>query len=47
MSVSYTHLITNIGYIYTVSFPGGIAIDKAGNIAFCDQINLVVDTRCV
>jgi len=36
--------ITNVGYIYTVSFPGGIQIDKAGNIAFCDQVNLVVDT---
>jgi hypothetical protein len=36
--------ITNLDYVYTVSFPGGIAIDKAGNIAFCDQINLVVDT---
>jgi hypothetical protein len=36
--------ITNLGYIYTVSFPGGIQIDKAGNIAFCDQVNQVVDT---
>jgi hypothetical protein len=29
--------ITNIVPIYTVAFPGGIQIDKAGNIAFCDQ----------
>jgi hypothetical protein len=29
--------ITNLAYIYTVAFPGGIQIDKAGNIAFCDQ----------
>jgi hypothetical protein len=36
--------ITNLDYVYTVSFPGGIAIDKAGNIAFCDQVNQVVDT---
>jgi hypothetical protein len=36
--------ITNLDYIYTVSFPGGIQIDKAGNIAFCDQINQIVDT---
>ncbi|MGA8795672.1 MAG: hypothetical protein WB526_01225 [Candidatus Cybelea sp.] len=36
--------ITNIVPVYTVSFPGGIQIDKAGNIAFCDQINQVVDT---
>jgi hypothetical protein len=36
--------ITNLDYVYTVSFPGGIQIDKAGNIAFCDQINQVVDT---
>ena len=36
--------ITNLNYVYTVSFPGGIQIDKAGNIAFCDPINLVVDT---
>ena len=31
-------------YVYTVSFPGGIQIDKAGNIAFCDQVNQVVDS---
>jgi DNA-binding beta-propeller fold protein YncE len=36
--------ITNLNYVYTVSFPGGIQIDKAGNIAFCDPINHVVDT---
>jgi DNA-binding beta-propeller fold protein YncE len=36
--------ITNLGWIYTVSFPGGIQIDKAGDIAFCDQYNQVVDT---
>ena len=36
--------ITNLGYIYTVSFPGAIQIDKAGNIAFCDEYNQVVDT---
>jgi DNA-binding beta-propeller fold protein YncE len=36
--------ITNLDYVYTVSFPGGIQIDKAGNIAFCDPINRVVDT---
>jgi hypothetical protein len=36
--------ITNIVPVYTVSFPGGIQIDKAGNIAFCDQVNQVVDT---
>jgi|ERR1700722_4227723 hypothetical protein len=36
--------ITNLGYVYTVSFPGGIQIDKAGDIAFCDQVNQVVDT---
>ena len=36
--------ITNLNYVYTVSFPGGIQIDKAGNIAFCDQVNQVVDT---
>lgn len=29
--------IENIASIYTVAFPGGIQIDKAGNIAFCDQ----------
>ncbi len=36
--------ITNLDSVYTVSFPGGIQIDKAGNIAFCDQVNQVVDT---
>lgn len=36
--------IANLDYVYTVSFPGGIQIDKAGNIAFCDQVNQVVDT---
>jgi DNA-binding beta-propeller fold protein YncE len=36
--------ITNLGYVYTVSFPGGMQIDKAGDIAFCDQVNQVVDT---
>jgi DNA-binding beta-propeller fold protein YncE len=36
--------ITNLDYVYTVSFPGGIQIDKAGRIAFCDPINQVVDT---
>ena len=36
--------LTNLDYVYTVSFPGGIQIDKAGNIAFCDPINQVVDT---
>ena len=36
--------ITNLEYVYTVSFPGGIQIDKAGNIAFCDQYQQVVDT---
>ena len=36
--------ITNLAYIYTVSFPGGIQIDKAGDIAFCDPIGLQVDT---
>jgi hypothetical protein len=36
--------ITNIVPVYTVSFPGGIQIDKAGDIAFCDQVNQVVDT---
>jgi hypothetical protein len=36
--------ITSLDYVYTVSFPGGIQIDKAGNIAFCDPINQVVDT---
>jgi hypothetical protein len=36
--------LTYLNYIYTVSFPGGMQIDKAGNIAYCDEINLVVDT---
>ncbi len=36
--------ITNLNYVYTVSFPGGIQIDKAGRIAFCDPVNQVVDT---
>jgi hypothetical protein len=36
--------ITNLDYVYTVSFPGGIQIDKAGRIAFCDPVNQVVDT---
>jgi hypothetical protein len=36
--------LDNLNYIYTVSFPGGMQIDKAGNIAFCDEINFVVDT---
>jgi hypothetical protein len=36
--------ITNLSYVYTVSFPGGIQIDKAGRIAFCDQANEIVDT---
>lgn len=36
--------ITNLEYVYTVSFPGGIQIDKAGRIAFCDPYNYVVDT---
>ena len=36
--------ITNLGYVYTVSFPGGIQIDKAARIAFCDELNQVVDT---
>jgi hypothetical protein len=31
--------ITNLKYVYTVSFPGGIQIDKSGDIAFCDQYN--------
>ncbi|HLY01036.1 MAG TPA: hypothetical protein VKR56_00920 [Candidatus Cybelea sp.] len=36
--------ITNLNYVYTVSFPGGIQIDKAGRIAFCDEVNKVVVT---
>jgi len=36
--------ITNLDYVYTVSFPGGIQIDKAGRIAFCDPIRLQVAT---
>jgi hypothetical protein len=36
--------LTYLNYIYTVSFPGGMQIDKAGNIAFCDEANFVVDT---
>jgi hypothetical protein len=36
--------ITNLDYVYTVAFPGGIQIDKAGRIAFCDEYNHVVDT---
>lgn len=36
--------LTYLNYVYTVSFPGGVQIDKAGNIAFCDEANLVVDT---
>jgi DNA-binding beta-propeller fold protein YncE len=36
--------ITNLGYIYTVAFPGGIQIDTAGNIAFCDPYRFQVAT---
>jgi hypothetical protein len=36
--------ITYLNYVYTVSFPGGIQIDKAGHIAFSDQYNHIVDT---
>jgi DNA-binding beta-propeller fold protein YncE len=36
--------ITNLGYIYTVAFPGGIQIDKAGRIAFCDPYRFLVAT---
>jgi sugar lactone lactonase YvrE len=36
--------LTYLNYVYTVSFPGGIQIDTAGNIAFCDELNNVVDT---
>lgn len=36
--------ITNLGYIYTVAFPGGIQIDKAGRIAFCDPYRFQVAT---
>ena len=36
--------ITNIVPIYTVAFPGGIQIDKAGRIAFCDPYRYQVAT---
>jgi hypothetical protein len=36
--------ITNLGYVYTVGFPGGIQIDKAGRIAFCDPYRQQVAT---
>jgi hypothetical protein len=36
--------IASIGSIYTVAFPGGIQIDKAGNIAFCDPYRQQVAT---
>jgi hypothetical protein len=36
--------ITNLGYTYTVSFPGGIQIDKAARIAFCDPYRQQVAT---
>ncbi len=36
--------ITNLSWVYTVSFPGGMQIDKAGRIAFCDEYLQVVDT---
>src|ERR1022692_1583306 len=36
--------ITNIVPIYTVAFPGGIQIDKAGRIAFCDPYRQQVAT---
>jgi hypothetical protein len=36
--------ITNLAYIYTVAFPGGIQIDKAGRIAFCDPYRQQVAT---
>ncbi len=36
--------IAYINYVYTVSFPGGIQIDKAGRIAFDDPIRLQVAT---
>jgi hypothetical protein len=35
--------ITYLNYIYTVSFPGGVQIDKTGHIDFSDQYNHVVD----
>lgn len=36
--------ITNLNYVYTVAFPGGIQIDSAGRIAFCDPIRQQVAT---
>ena len=36
--------ITNLSYIYTVAFPGGIQIDSAGRIAFCDPYRFQVAT---
>jgi hypothetical protein len=36
--------ITYINYVYTVSFPGGIQIDKAGRIAFADPYRQQVAT---
>jgi hypothetical protein len=36
--------ITYINYVYTVSFPGGIQIDKAGRIAFTDPYRQQVAT---
>ena len=36
--------LLNLNYVYTVSFPGGMQIDTAGNVAFCDEANFVVDT---
>jgi hypothetical protein len=36
--------IANLGLVYTISFPGGVAIDKAGRIAILDPVGEVVDT---
>jgi hypothetical protein len=36
--------ITYIDYIYTVGFPGGIQIDKAGRIAFADPVRQQIAT---
>jgi DNA-binding beta-propeller fold protein YncE len=35
--------ITYLNYTYTLSFPGGVQIDKTGHIDFADQYNHVVD----
>lgn len=36
--------ITNLAYVYTIGFPGGIQIDGAGRIAYADPYQQQVDT---